>query len=463
MEKCIRFIKKHREILALSGLLIVCYFLYFFSIGNYPLIFPQEESYFSISRSMHDLSDYISLHLNGNYFFGKPPLFFFFESTAFTSFHIINEITARIPVALSATYGVFLTYFLGKRICSKKYGMICALILATSIEYIFLARCVVINMLFAICTASSVFSGIYTLFCTETYKKYFWWLAYIMAGFSVLANGLSGAVLSALVIFLAYVTARKWEEVFKPLFIVPGLVFFCFVALPWHIIMYNLHGTAFVNAYLMKQFWFVFTDFTSSPNKYPFYYFLPIFLFGLMPWTFSFFAQIIVFVQKSLKNVVEFFTKFNNLQRLEQFIVLNVIFFVVAFLIFALSNVDVTMHVLILLFPISMILGKFWLDFICKDENERVINISTLLLNFLFILIAIGLLLLFVFIDKTYGSKFIVSQILGIILIMFAVIINSFALFKDKKLLHFLSISGVMILFSMFFVKFIIPCILDFM
>ena len=45
MEKIICFIKKHGDLFTFLGLLILCYFIFFFNIGNYALMDVDETRY----------------------------------------------------------------------------------------------------------------------------------------------------------------------------------------------------------------------------------------------------------------------------------------------------------------------------------------------------------------------------------------------------------------------------------
>ena len=127
-EKVFGYIKEHKEAFTVSGLLILCFLLYFFAIGNYPLIDPYETKFVSIARSMYKTGELFVLNLNGNFFFEAPPLYFWIESLAFSIFGKVNETIARIPVAFCATIGVFLVYIFCRKIISRKYDDVASLI-----------------------------------------------------------------------------------------------------------------------------------------------------------------------------------------------------------------------------------------------------------------------------------------------------------------------------------------------
>ena len=70
------YVKKHADLFSIVGLLIFCYFVFFFNIGNYALMDVDETRYVSMARDMFSTKDFLTLYLNGEYFFEKPPLYF---------------------------------------------------------------------------------------------------------------------------------------------------------------------------------------------------------------------------------------------------------------------------------------------------------------------------------------------------------------------------------------------------
>lgn len=461
-ETLIEFVKKHRETIALIALLCICYFLFFCSMGNYPLFDADEARYGTISRNMFLSKEYLTMLLNGEFFFDKPPLFFWTEALFCMLFGKATEITLRIPVALSATFGVFMTYFLGKRIASKRYGMICALILATGCEYIILGRTAIIDMLYAVVIATTTFCGLYTLFCSENYKKYFWWLSYIFAGFAVLTKGPVSVLIPTLTILISYAVAKRekaLKEIFTPLYFIPGLVFFLVLSLPWHIIMYQQYGDFFLRTYFKARHAEYFLSTIQDRSRQPFYYFIPVFFAAFLPWIFSSAAQVVMYFKKSVKNTRSYIEKFNDLQPISQFMVVNFIFFAVAFVCLSCMCIKRPAYILPVMFPAAMMLGKFWFDYTFKDENERAVNISTLVMNFGLIISAAALLVAPMYIKSLQVPEFFAIQIFGLVVIFAFIILNGFAIFKDKKLVHFLSIPLFMIVLSIFFAKAAAPFI----
>ena len=84
--KVINFVKKYAEIFTILGLAVLFYFIFFFNIGNYALMDVDETRYVSMARDMFNTKDFMTLYLNGEFFFEKPPLYFWLECFSFALF-----------------------------------------------------------------------------------------------------------------------------------------------------------------------------------------------------------------------------------------------------------------------------------------------------------------------------------------------------------------------------------------
>ncbi len=339
---------------------------------------------------------------------------------------VIKGISVNIPAVITSAYGILLTYFLGRKIASKKYGIISGLILASCLEFVFAANYSAFDMLFAVCAISSVYAGLYTLFCSYGHRRFFWWSAYIFAGCAFVLKGLSGLLIPVLGIIISYIPSGKIKNLFNPLYFIPGIILFSAVLFLKHPLDISFHI-----------------------QLYP--KFLIAFLLGFIPWVFYFLAQIFVYLKKHAKDTKMYFEKFLELQPIKQFMLVNTIFlFVILFLSFFFKTLLGT-YLLPAMFPASMISGKFWFDYIFKDENERAVNITTLLLNFVFIAAA-GVILFVCFYLINFNTH--LPVIFAIFVLLFAAASGLFV-FKDKKLLHFLSIISFSALLSIILIKFL--------
>lgn len=383
MEKFFDFIKKHGDLFTFLGLLIVCYFIFFFNIGNYPLMDVDETRYVSMARDMFHCKDFLTLYLNGEFFFEKPPLYFWGECLSFAIFGKVTEFTARFPVALYGTLSTLLLYFTGKKIVSRRFGVISALILATTLEFVILAKFAILDIVVTTCVGFSVMFGFLTQFVQDKNKKYMWWLFYIFSGLAVMAKGIPGFVVPFAVMFFVTIANKTFKQVFKPQYILPGFLLFFLIVLPWHLIMFKIHDPLFFHEYIIKHHIERFLNSNEINREQPFYFYILTILWGLVPWIFS---AIAVGITK-LKSIKKFnVTELSNPQK---YLLFNAIAFVVTMLFFSSSSTKLITYILPVYFFTACILGFVWEDYMFNKKYEKPINITVYILGGICILAGI--------------------------------------------------------------------------
>ena len=383
MEKFFDFIKKHGDLFTFLGLLIVCYFIFFFNIGNYPLMDVDETRYVSMARDMFHCKDFLTLYLNGEFFFEKPPLYFWGECLSFAIFGKVTEFTARFPVALYGTLSTLLLYFTGKKIVSRRFGVISALILATTLEFVILAKFAILDIVVTTCVGFSVMFGFLTQFVQDKNKKYMWWLFYIFSGLAVMAKGIPGFVVPFAVMFFVTIANKTFKQVFKPQYILPGFLLFFLIVLPWHLIMFKIHDPLFFHEYIIKHHIERFLNSNEINREQPFYFYILTVLWGLVPWIFS---AIAVGITK-LKSIQKFnVTELSNPQK---YLLFNAIAFVVTMLFFSSSSTKLITYILPVYFFTACILGFVWEDYMFNKKYEKPINITVYILGGICILAGI--------------------------------------------------------------------------
>lgn len=394
MYKLAALIKKHPEISTILGLLFVFYFVFFHNLGNYPLMDVDETRYVGIAREMFRSKDFLSLFLNGDFFFEKPPLYFWGECISFGLFGKVNEFTARFPVAFYGMLSSFLIYFTGKKIVSRSFGIISALILATSMEFVILAKFAILDIVLASCTTFSIIFGFMTYFCKEENKQYFWWLFYIFSGLAVMAKGIPGFVVPFGTMFFVSIVSKRFKEIFKPQYFVVGFLLFFLITVPWHAIMLKTHDPRFFDEYIVKHHLQRFVNSDTVGRDQPFIFMFLTFLWGILPWTFSAIAAAVckikemfakvVFKKEEVKNFVETIAKLNmfkdfdydKLSNAGKLHLFSWIAFLFIMLFFSVSSTKLVTYILPI-YPFSaIILGFVWKDYIEKGICEKGINFS---------------------------------------------------------------------------------------
>lgn len=428
MENTINFIKKHGDLFTFLGLLLLCYFIFFFNIGNYALMDVDETRYVSMARDMFHSKDFLTLYLNGEYFFEKPPLYFWGECLSFALFGKVNEFTARFPVALYGTLSTLLVYFTGKKIISRRYGFISALILATTLEFVMLAKFAILDIVVTTCIGFSVMFGFLTQFVNDKNKKYMWWLFYIFSGLAVMAKGIPGFVVPFAVMFFVTLYNKTFKQIFKPQYILPGFALFFLIVLPWHIVMLKMHDPLFFNEYIMKHHINRFFSSSEIDREQPFYFYFVTVLWGLIPWVFSGIAVGITKL-KTFKNIAV--SELNNSQK---FMMFNIIAFIVTMLFFSSSSTKLITYILPVYIFTAFILGFIWEDYIFNEKYKKPINLTVYILGGICIFAAIlACFMQYYLPEKIYTDVLMIKWFCIVMVAIFGISSILFALKNNRK------------------------------
>ena len=377
-------IKKHGNIITILGLFILCILVYFFNIGNYPLMDVDETRYVSMARDMLNSKDFLTLYLNGEYFFEKPPLYFWGECLSFKLFGVVNEFSARFPGALYGMLSTFAVYFVGKKFVSQRFGLIAAIILTTTVEFCMLAKFAILDIVVASLIGFSVLCGFLTQIVEDKNKKYFWWLFYIFSGLAVMAKGIPGFVVPFGSMFFISIFNKTFKQNFKPLYMIPGFLLFFLIVLPWHIIMFKIHDPLFFNEYIMKHHINRFFSSSEISRKQPFYFYFMTILWGAMPYILAVIAAGIA----KLKNWGKI--DFSQMPNSRKFLWFNIIAFAFTLLFFSASSTKLITYILPIYFFTSFIMAFIWEEYMFEHKYEKQINVTVYILGVIFTLGAIG-------------------------------------------------------------------------
>ncbi len=457
MQKIIDLVKKHPEISTIVGRLLAFYFIFFHNIGNYPLMDVDETRYVAIAREMFHSKDFLSLYLNGDYFFEKPPLYFWGECISFWFWGVVNEFSARFPVALYGMLTCFLLYFTGRKLVSRNFGAISALVLATSMEFVILAKFAILDIVLATCVGFSIIFGFWTYFCKEENKKYFWWLFYIFSGLAVMAKGIPGFVLPFGTMFFVSIISKRFKEIFKPAYFLIGFLLFFMITVPWHAIMLKMHDPRFFDEYIVMHHLHRFFNSEEVGRDQPFIFMFLTFLWGILPWTFSAIAasfckirdKVISFVAEQ-KEITGFtqkvkllnpfrnfdFEKLSDAQKLHLF---SWIAFLFIMLFFSVSSTKLVTYILPI-YPFSaIILGFVWKNYIENGRYEKSINISAGIFGGACLIAGIATMFEKFVLPAQIHEDFLVIKWFCIILVLIMGVATFIILYRKNRVALFLS------------------------
>ena len=263
-------------------LVIVCTALFGLRLGSSPLPNPDESRYAEIPREMLATGDWVTPRLNGVNYFEKPPLVYWLVAISQKIFGP-KEWAVRAVPALFALGGVLLTYATARRLYGRNAGLAAGLVLATALLYFALARILLLDMVVSVLMSA-------TLFCfilgvqepTGVRRRWLFYALYASMALATLAKGLIGFLVTGAVMFTWLLLFKQWHRL-RPFYLPTGALLFLALAAPWHVLA-ALHNETWVHRYFVFEHWERFTSSVAS-RPGPWWYFVPIVLFGLFPWT----------------------------------------------------------------------------------------------------------------------------------------------------------------------------------
>lgn len=263
---------------AAGALILLAGALFFFHLGSYGLWEPDEARYAEIAREMLATRDFILPHLNYVPYIEKPPLLYWLTALCFALFHA-NLFTARLASALSATAGVLATYLFAARLFDRRHALLAGAILATSPLYAAMAQVLTTDMLLS----TALTGALYGFFMHWREGGRWRWLFYAAMGLAALVKGPVGVALPALVVLSFLWWQGELAAGIAGLRLPSGLFLTAAIALPWFVAV-TIREPDFPNFYLIGENFRRFLDATYSHGE-PLYYYLPVLVGGMMPWS----------------------------------------------------------------------------------------------------------------------------------------------------------------------------------
>lgn len=241
-------------------------------LGGFPLTDPDETVYGLTAREMLHAGDWLSPQIYGQYWYDKPPLFYWLEMISYSLFGV-SDFTSRLPSAVVGIGTVLFFYTQGKAIFNRPIAFISSCVLVTSLGFIYIGKAAVTDMTLVATLTVAMLS-----FYRERYYR-----AYIFCGLALLAKGPIGYGFPALIMVLYILCTRQWS-LLKRMKIPTGILVACLVGLPWYIAMYHVHGSIFLDTFIGFH---NITRFTAPehPGQNSIFFFIPIVAGAMLPWT----------------------------------------------------------------------------------------------------------------------------------------------------------------------------------
>jgi len=261
-------------------ILFVCYFG---GLNNVGLVGPDEPRYAWVARAMAESGDWVTPRLYGETWFEKPVLYYWAAGAAFRAFGV-SEFAARLPSALMALLATFALAGLAKRLYGPLAEQLTVLMVPTAVGMFGFARAATTDMLFSGALALAMACATVLVgFPSGTRPERYWLFFFGGAlGLAALAKGPAAIVLAGGSVFLWMIITRKGREAFRLLR--PEAIFaFAAVSLPWYVVC-AMRNPEFIQVFLVSH---NFERYLTPvfQHEQPFWFYGPILLLGLTPWT----------------------------------------------------------------------------------------------------------------------------------------------------------------------------------
>ena len=245
------------------------------------------------------------------------------------------------PPALAGIGFVLATYFTGRDFFSPRVGLIAATVLATSMRVIWEARWAHIDMVLGFFFVLAIYFGVRSLLGKG--GKHEILLAYVFMGLAVLAKGLIGIVLPALLLVAFALVRCDWGVIVDaklPL----GIPIFLLIVAPWFYLVNNATDGKWFADFIYVHHLQRYVD--GAGHRQPFYYYLTTLPADFLPWTvFAIPAAFAYFPYRPLKQrpIPQLFS----------------LWFVVVFVFFSMSDTKRDLYLLPLLPSVALLVGNY--------------------------------------------------------------------------------------------------------
>jgi 4-amino-4-deoxy-L-arabinose transferase-like glycosyltransferase len=256
-------------------------------LGGHGIMDLDEGLYAACAREMLHTGDLVTPRVNGTPFYEKPPLVYW---AAAASMRLLgeSEAAARLPSALAASITCLLAALMAGRLAGRRAAAIAGASMALSPIPLAAGRMLTTDASLCLLVALATLALFTGLTAQGSRRTFALAGAGLACGLGVLAKGAPGVVLPGLVVGVYSIVAVRcglrrlsWPGLPAALGFV---VIVTAVALPWHLAAWRANGDAFVQEYLVRQHLGRFRGGDTS-HLAPFWFFVPGFLLGFLPWS----------------------------------------------------------------------------------------------------------------------------------------------------------------------------------
>ncbi|TXI09269.1 MAG: glycosyltransferase family 39 protein [Rhizobium sp.] len=270
-----------------ASVILLCWLaigvVWFSSLSFRDLAGTDEGRYAEIAREMAQTGDFVTPRLNGLKYFEKPAMQYWINAAAFRAFGE-SEFVARLWPGLCGFLAALMVWYTGRRLWGASAGLYAGLTTVSMVWMMGLSHVVTVDMgvsffLAVVLCGFLIAQDDGTAPSSRRRWMFLVWAA--MAG-AMLSKGLIGIVIPGAVLILYSLIYRDWKTWprMEPLW---GPLLFLLLAAPWFLLV-SMRNPEFAKFFFIHEHFGRFaTD--QARRLGAWYYFVPILLGGLMPWT----------------------------------------------------------------------------------------------------------------------------------------------------------------------------------
>ncbi len=225
---------------------------------------------------MAHTGDLVTPVLWGSPWFEKPPLLYWMTALG-TVAGLNPELSARLPVALLSLAFLATSFFLLRRELGTQAAGIATALLATSAGWFVYSQLCLTDLPLAVFFSLAIFLAL-PLLRDPPGTSHLNWRFLAIGGSLGLATLAKGLVPIALAVPFLWFLRRYWRS--WPLAVAGCAV----IAAPWYVAVYLKNGYPFIQDFFVKHH-FQRLYSASLQHVQPWYYYVPVLLAGLFPWT----------------------------------------------------------------------------------------------------------------------------------------------------------------------------------
>lgn len=263
---------------ALAGL------AYFANVGGMAFTDRDEGNYAVIVNTMHKTGDYVVPKINGEVHLSKPVLLYW-ASLACVKVFGNNEFAMRLPAVLSGILLLTALAWTLRRVSDDEFSFLSLASLAFTPMYFIMARVLLVDMLLTLCTTLALLWYFLATEAEDTWARRGWYvLTWFAIAFGFLCKGpVALAAIGPTAALYALLQRRFWKT-FSQSMIPVGVVILLLVNF-WYFLAYQRLGWELVGKFFGGEILERGTKGIGGHTGSVFYY-LPIILIGVFPFSF---------------------------------------------------------------------------------------------------------------------------------------------------------------------------------